>query len=120
MQLVPSLFVSTSQPMEQRVRRCPYTMKWNLQELLSYLKHVFRASVLHNPGLGLLRIVIYCTLPKCIFEVLLVRWIWCRLISCWVMPEFNIDIKNILDKSTVYNLAVSILVDLSNQGIPKV
>jgi hypothetical protein len=101
--------------MEQRVRRCPDTMKQNSQELLCYLDHVFRASVLHDPGLGFLRIVINSSLPKCIFEVLLVRWIWQRLIRCWVMPEFNIDIKNILDKSTVYNLALSILVDLSNK-----
>ena len=73
-QLVPSLFVSTPQPMEQRVRRCPCTMEWNFREpLMSYLKHVLRASILHDPGLGLLRIIIYCTLTKCILKVLAVK-----------------------------------------------
>jgi hypothetical protein len=49
-------------------------MKWNFGELLmSYLKHVFRASILHDPGLGLLRIIIYSTLKKCILKVFAIK-----------------------------------------------
>jgi hypothetical protein len=101
--------------MKQGVRRCPDTMKQNFQELLCYLDHVFRASVLHNPGLGLLRIVINR------MHLLLVRWIWQRLIRCWVMPQFNIGIKNILTRvRSIIWPSISSSICQINQGIPKV
>jgi hypothetical protein len=54
-------------------------------------------------------------------HLLLVRWIWQRLIRCWVMPEFNIDIKNILTRvRSIIWPSLSSSICRINQGIPKV